>query len=340
MNDELIKLLLSTIGKELSADQPVSEKRRAEYHKLFGELGFDVEEAYRTMNAKTTSDLLIGSYVKRIFDSNPEIETYRKNISIVAIDSNRENTKTILIEKDRHIITFDSHIMKFIWMMNKGFLYGGLSLSIEDNLQLFYELFLHFGSIVASDYQCGFPKPDTPKHSDLSTYMILHKYTEIQEIFLLSHEIAHILIKNDDYAHISEVVSSSNYSLKDVVDVDNPEAINEEILADEIALDLTLNAYDKNVPEVVEIVCSAVFAIVRYFLWLRIVYKRQEEDYDFHVWFTRNNFMRTKFRQVYRWGEPVFIVDMLEAMEERMEPAALAAAETIKEILREIKETG
>lgn len=217
--------------------------------------------------------------------------------------------------------------------MNKSHLYGGMNLSEEENIKLYVEIYLHFSSIILSNSKKAFPKPKTPKHKTKEEFYLLAFHTEIQEIFLISHEIGHALCKRKKYKNKFEMISSSrNKFVEESLDMpDSSSLIDEEILADEIAFEMTLNVYGREKPESVELVSTAVFLLIRYFLWLRVIYKTSEEDFEFGMWMSRNSFIREKTRQVYHWNSPEFLILLLEYLEERMEPAALIAKEVIDE---------
>ncbi|MGK0256427.1 MAG: hypothetical protein ACI81I_001044 [Arcobacteraceae bacterium] len=337
MNNNLIELILKTIGEELNDDRKLSEKRKKEYSKVFNENSDDLNNIYKSMSIKSVSDKLLKKYTDKLFDKNTNIQKYRNIIHIKIIDSIRENTKSVSIDDDNHLITFDSYIMKYIWMMNKGFLYGALYLNEEENINLFHELFLYFGSQKVFKYKHSTNKPITPEHQDLNTLMLLQKHTEIQEIFLISHEIAHMLIEKNDYKDIAPIISTDDYLLKNIGDTIISDEINEEILADEIAFNLTLNVYKDQGIEMLKLVYSSIFILIRYMLWLRIVYKESKDDNEFHIWFARNNFIRTKISSLYKEEEYNIIIEALELMEIRMEPAALIASETLKKIKKDFE---
>ena len=132
---------------------------------------------------------------------------------------------------------------------------------------------------------------------------------------------------------------NSEYLLKHLPDIDTLPSVDSEVEADELAFDILLAHYGRERQEVVESVCVAVFLLVRYFMWMRIVYVDGEADPEFGTWLRRNSFFREKFWHVYRrWGPPVFIVDLMEQhLEPFLEMGALEAAEGYKELVDAVR---
>jgi hypothetical protein len=127
--------------------------------------------------------------------------------------------------------------------------------------------------------------------------------------------------------------------LKHLPDIQTLPSADAEIEADELAFDILLDYYGREQREVVESVCIAVFLLVRYFMWLRIVYVDDDADAEFSTWLRRNNFFREKFSRVYhQWGPAVFIVDLMEQhLEPLLETGSLEAAEGYKKLLEALE---
>jgi hypothetical protein len=331
MSDDLLKLLLQTIGKEISDNDKLPEEIQDEYEDLFSKYNVRISDLIKKYTAKDAERAAIDSYLEIIFLSNPIIIEYKDKIDVRTVKSLKENTKTVNYDTNKSLVVFDTHVMKFLWVMNKALIYGANYLTVEENKKLFTEIFLYFASYIAFDEKYIFPRPVTPKYKDVSTYKVLHIYTKVQEIFLLSHEIAHNLIKDNSYCKIVNVIASHEYLLSHTISNDIYHIIEEEILADEIAFEMTLNAFNKDESEDVEIVCSAVFALMMYFLWLRISYKNYKDD-EITLWLHRNNFLKTRIYAVYIWGNPIFIDNIIELMKVRMEPAAMAVSSAIESV--------
>jgi len=276
----------------------------------------------------------MNTYVKKIFQGNPWLEEIRDDFIFSNVYSDKESTKSIPIGDGKSLIVLDSHIQKYLWMMNKSHIYGGFNLSSEENIQLYAEIFLHFSSIIISNSKKAFPKPKTPSHKTKEEFYTLALHTEIQEIFLICHEIGHALIKTQKHEDRIDTVSQvrSRFIEESLNLSASSELVDEEIMADEIAFEMTLNVYGRDKQEIVEVISTAIFLVIRYFLWLRVVYKTSEEDFELGMWLSRNSFIREKVRHVYHWNSPDFLIMLLEYLEERMEPAALIAKEMVDEV--------
>ncbi|MGJ8758866.1 hypothetical protein ACSFV5_17085 [Acinetobacter sp. HC8-3S] len=276
----------------------------------------------------------MNTYIEKVFKGNPWLNEIRDDFVFSNVYSDKESTKSIPIGNGKSLIVLDSHIQKFLWMMNKSHLYGGSNLTGEENIQLYVEIFLHFSSIIISNSKKAFPKPKTPSHNTKEEFYILALYTEIQEIYLICHEIGHALIREKKYEDRFDTVSPKrSRHIEEFLNLsDSLELIDEEIMADEIAFEMTLNVYGRNNPEVVELISTAIFLVIRYFIWLRVVYKTSEEDFEFGMWLSRNSFIRQKVGTVYHWSSPEFIIMLIDYLEDRMEPAALIAKEIIDKV--------
>jgi len=327
--NKLIKLIISTLGGEHPTDLKATPERNQQYSDLFPEKkGF-----WKSLNSKSASDIAMNTYVEKVFKGNPWLEEFRDDFVFSNVYSNKESTKSIPIGGSKSLIVLDSHIQKYLWMMNKSHLYGGFHMTGEDNIQLYAEIFLHFSSIIISNSKKAFPKPKTPSHKTKNEFYLLALHTEIQEVFLICHEIGHALIKSKKYQDKLDIISSSrSRHIEEALDLSSSsELVDEEIMADEIAFEMTLNVYGREKLEVVEMISTAVFLLIRYFLWLRMVYKTSEEDFEFGMWLSRNSFIREKINKVYHWDSPDFLIMLLEYLEERMEPAALIAKKIVDE---------
>jgi hypothetical protein len=342
MDKSLLDIVAKSIGSEVPDVLNISSERKSQHDTVFGK---EITGLLPNLDSKEASDQVLLSMIDKIFQKNPEIESYRYKLDFRNIYSNIEKSKCLSFDEKFHLITFDSHTKKFLWMMNKSFLYGGMYLDQTANLDLFRDLFIYFGFTELLNGQSLVETPKTPPHRDNKGATMLATWTEMQEIFLLSHEIAHVVINSGEGANGKgfEAMRAEAILLTSALGGDsfeglNSEAIENEIAADNFAFELTLNVFGKESKEGVELVCSAVFSMIRYFLWLRIVTIDPEEDYEYKLWLTRSNFFRNKFREAYHWEAPNFINMMLEAMEARMEPAVFPAKLTIEKVRAELGE--
>lgn len=330
--EHLFKVIARHLGNDLSENTDTAVPERVhQYNAVFGS---DVLEKVKTAIGGVTGGHLFDSMMntrwRKVIAANPCLETIAPKIKIEGVLTNTFATKTVVSTNDEALILIDSSTMLFLWQMNKAFLYGPLQLSQAENTKLYFDIFLHFATLRQANSLGGiYPRAKTPPHKNANELKRLKNFVEFQETFLLCHELAHT------YSGLGLEMSTEMQSKSDYERVytdyfpANPK-INEELIADELAFEWTLNTIDRSNLEDVETACTAIFLMIRYFLWLQRVYVTLEGDTESHLWLARNNFMRQKIRQVYTWGKPSFIVDLFDHLESTLEPASLAAAEAMQ----------
>ncbi|MGI1900354.1 hypothetical protein [Vibrio campbellii] len=324
VKNNIAKMVAATIGKQPSHKITATKARNKQYKKIFPDIKGKI-------NQKVASKVALDTYVKKLFSGNEWLQEIESDFVFENVVTSKESTKSVNIGGKKNLIVLDTHTRKFLWMMNKSTIYGAQELSVEENILLYSKLFLHFSLVILTDNKVNYPQPKTPNHTTQHGITSLALYTEIQEIFLLAHEVAHVLIDSNEYQDKFDIISSSKKRILLNASLSEESKLNEEILADEIAFEMTLNVYGRDNPDVVQLVCSAIFVMIRYFLWLRVAYKREDEDFEFNLWLSRNSFLRDKIDQVYHWGSPMFVISILESMEERMEPSACITAKILEE---------
>lgn len=334
--DRLLDLIASHFGRELSQLQVSLAPERAEqYARIFNDP--EAQEATKVVQEHSPADLhkiTNSRRLQRVVDANPSLAQVASRIKISSIEANKEATKTVRLPDNQFAILLDTHTMLFLWMMNKAYLYGQSQLDENDQFILYGEIFLHFSTLRYSEKVGGvYRRPKTPPHRNKGELNALAIFTELQETFLLCHELAHIYIEINGVPSTS-LVSSGSYDLDYRKFFPSNLRIDEELLADELAFEWTLQTLDRTIPEVVEILCVAIFLMIRYFMWLRIVHTEESEESEHHLWFARNTFFREKFRKVYTWSEPTFIVEIFDHLEGVLEPASLQAAEFFSELMK------
>lgn len=336
-SERLFRAIASHFGKPLEREAEALVPERAEqYLNVFGPKALEeVKEKIGELSRGHAFDSIMSGRLNRIIEANPELAGLVSGVTVRGIDTNSEATRTIKMPNGQSLILLDSHTMLFLWMMNKSFIYGQSRLSEEDNWKLYFEIFLHFATLRHAEATGGvYPRPKTPKHVDESEMGMLYLFTEIQETFLLCHELAHVFVGTNPRLP-DTLISTTDLPLSHKSFFPANTGIDQELLADELALEWTLNTGNIDIPESVEVVCTAVFLMIRYFMWLRIVHTEAEQDTEFQLWLARNNLLRAKFRHVYHWASPAFIVDLFEHLESVMEPASLKAGEVFRKLALE-----
>ncbi|MCZ8095791.1 MAG: hypothetical protein O9331_20155 [Acidovorax sp.] len=336
-SEQLFRAIASHFGKPLPREAGALPPERAEqYLNALGPQALEeVREKIGELSPGHAFDSIIGERLKRIIKANPGLAGLVSGVTVQGIDTVSEATKTIKMPNGQSLILLDSHTMLFLWMMNKSFIYGQSRLSEEDNENLYFEIFLHFATLRHAKAAGGvYPRPKTPKHVDELEMGMLYLFTDIQETFLLCHELAHAFIGSNPRLP-DTLISTTDFPLSHKSLFPSNTGIDLELLADELALEWTLNTGKIDMPESVEVICTAVFLLIRYFMWLRIVHTEAEQDTEFQLWLARNNLLRAKFWHVYHWAPPTFIVDLFEHLESVMEPASLKAGVVFRKLALE-----
>jgi|GEM_PF-2921112 len=314
----------------------VTAARSEQYRALFGnDDGQAISDTLSKLDTATAFDSIFRARLGDVANVRPELADLVGSIEFATVESGEEIIKSLVLPDRSSLVVLDMATTTFIWMMNKSFAYGQAYLSNDENRSLYAQIFLHFATrLTMSDYFV-FPRPKTPPHQAEEDFYLVALLTEIQERFLLYHEFAHLV---PEARRPATRVHQSEYLLKTSMDLTFLPSAEDEALADEIAFDILLDYYGREQREVVESVCTAVFLLIRYFMWFRLVYKQGEQDPEFHTWIRRNSFFREKFRHVFRqWGEPLFIVELMEShLEPAMECGALMAREAFVEMKAEL----
>lgn len=276
-------------------------------------------------------------YYKKLVDANRKLKRFESFIEVEYVNTHVEATREYNIQ-GKSIIFIDSSSMLFLWMMNKANIYRSY-LTKRQSRKLHIEIFLYFTTLYQrSVYPFVYPRPKTPPHQKLELYQLLVHATEVQELFMLAHEIAHVMINND--VRLQEKLK--NFSMNDFLLssseslFENNESFKTELYADSLAFDMVLNVYDleRNNKENTRFVSTFIFLFIRYIMWQRLVALEEINDSEFTLWFLRNSSIRRKINKVYeKWGPPTFLLDLFdEYLEVLLEPAALDAKEVLEKL--------
>ncbi|PGY51515.1 hypothetical protein [Priestia megaterium] len=252
---------------------------------------------------------IIEDRTKKIFKHNPHLEAYRANLDFMVIMANKELTQNYGAG-GKSLIVLDHHTISYLWDMNKVFVYG-MSFGYKECLRLTKGI-THFHAAIISKSGGGKLKiptvPTLPKHPGLALMSVLAIITEIQEVFLLCHEIAHFIIDNkyfdsekyhkqtlEEYEIFSGMLF--HYLSLEELEGEEKETTLTELLADEIAMDLLFNIYGHS-SETVELFCYSVYLLFRYQLTLKIVGRDENKNVlENKTWILRNDSIRRKFTE-------------------------------------------
>lgn len=325
-------------------DYPVNPNREEQYRKIFDDKEMDKFFNVYPHGGSIKNDLS-DDYMKKLLmnliDCNEIFYSLKSNVSVAMIKS--ENSSTCCFSyKDNHVVLFDINAMILLWMLNKSFLYGS-EMGRENQILLYVKILLFF---LSKSFKLNpFPKPATPPHPDRSSLANLATITEIQESFMLAHEMAHIVLdKNKAIAsHIKFVGEFFDMVGFDINQEDRTH-ICEELEADKIAIDSLINTFEKRGgifisdnkrKDIYTITTSAVFLLIRYNLWINITGNELFQLRDtFNIWFVRNAFFRSLLSDNYSGG--THIIEILDILEDTFEPASLIASDAIKKYVEEI----
>jgi hypothetical protein len=268
------------------------------------------------------------------------------SVSISSLNSTSDYTCTFSYNSDQ-IVLFDMNTMLFVWMSNKILLYGQ-ELSIDEQYNLFLKTFKYFmlkrefGETALVEYI----KPKMPEYPSYNAFRVLVKFQQIQESFMLAHELAHIKVLPDDITTVINMFESdpivqtlSEIYLKTDDDIYK---FYSEVAADNIALTATLNEYrkdhkfdsDTEDKALFEFITSAILILFRYELWLNIAMNTWlNNDNDTGLWALRAQVIRALIDKNNIWNDSSYIVRILEIMENAFEPAALDVPSLLNYIL-------
>lgn len=310
-----------------------SEERIRQYKKIFSDAG--VNKLYKYFSKQEVLlDELDNNYMQRILSGLIEKNTMfgeLENLVSVSMIKSKRNFTCCFSYENYNIVLFDRNSMKLYWMLNKALLYSG-NKDRKEQILLFMAIIL---SYISNAHQLDkYPQPPTPPHEDKILLTNLVLITEIQETFILAHEMAHIVLDKEralrEYEYdIIDFFKQFGFTEQKY----NIAELCEELEADRIALDAVLQVYQNKAEEkdIFETISSAIFLLIRYHLWIAIVETEitQLED-EYYIWLIRNSYIRKYINKCYKWGTPIYIIELLDYLEDTLEVAALAAYEVLK----------
>jgi len=325
--------LLRTIHDSGEQFDPPKEERLSQYQQVFGdELTTESAAAFVTNGWHAIGDTYFATIADRIAAANPDHADVWTNLTTLAVNSDEEKT-SVHASDNENVILVDSQMMLFLWTMNKSHLYGQ-RLNRGDQLKLICELLLHFATLrYLRDHNLVWPRPKTPPHESAEDLQTLYLFTNMQELFMVAHEMAHLVC--DQKSEVtSAFICRGEYPTPYTMLFERDANIDQELYADELAVDLVLNTFPR-VAEVQQVVLSAIFLLIRYRLWLGVT--ASDGDFEFRMWFARNSLFRAKASSCYCDGAAVFLIDLLKELEQTLEPAAKHAAKAFAMIVEKSK---
>ncbi len=311
-----------------------NEERIRQYKKISSD--DSVSKLYKHFSKqKVLLDELDNHYMQRILsrliDKNPMFEKLKNYVSVSMVKSNRNFTCCFSCENYK-VVLFDRNSMKLYWMLNKALLYAG-NKDRKEQILLFTVIILNY---ISNAHQLNkYPQPPTPPHEEELSFKNLVFITEIQETFILAHEMAHIILdkKNALSEYGQDMIEFLN-QLGLAGQTCNRSELCEELEADRIALDAVLKVYQDKAgeKEIFEIISSATFLLMRYHLWITVVETEitQLKD-EYYIWLIRNSFIRKYIDKCYKWGIPFYIIELLDYLEDTLEVAAITASKVLKD---------
>ncbi len=302
-----------------------NEERIRQYQKLF--LDDSVNKSYKYFSKQEVLlDELDNNYMQRLLSGLIDNYTMFKKIGntvSVAMIKSQSNFTCCFSYENNSIVLFDRNTMKLYWMLNKALLYS----EREEQTFLFLLIILNY---ISDAHQLNrYPQPLMPPHEDKNLVANLVLITEIQETFILAHEMAHIVLdkgkalrehKNDITDFFKQFgIAEQKCNIAELC---------EELEADKISLDAVLQVYQNKAEEkeIFELITSAVFLLIRYHLWItvaEIVITHLEDEY--YIWLIRCAHIREYISEHYKWGAPIYIIELLDYLEDTLEVAANAA---------------
>jgi hypothetical protein len=311
-----------------------NEERIEQYKKTFLDNSDSKLDKYFS-NQKVLIDELNDNYMQRILSALIDKNTIFKkleNVVSVSMVNSISNFTYCFSYENNSIVLFDRNCMKLYWMLNKSVLYAD-NKDKNEQILLFLRIILNY---ISESHQLDkYPQPSTPPHEKEFLVKNLVFITEIQETFILAHEMAHLVLDKE---------KTLNEYDKDIINFLNQYGIteqqynitklSEEVEADRIAMDAVLRVYkDKaDEKEVFESISSAIFLLIRYHLWITVaeIEITQLND-EYYIWLIRNAFVRKYINKYYKWGAPVYIITLLDYLENTLEAAALIASNVLKD---------
>lgn len=311
-----------------------SEERIRQYEKMFSD--DSVKELYKYFSEQgVLLDELENNYTQQIVSGLIEKNTIfgeLENTVSVAMIKSKSNFTCCFTYENSNIVLFDRNTMKLYWMLNKALLYSD-NKDRKEQILLFLAIILNY---ISNAHQLDkYPQPPTPPHEEKNLFANLVLITEIQETFILAHEMAHIVLDKKralrEYEHdIVDFlklfgVTEQKYNIAELC---------EELEADRISLDTVLQVYQDKAEEkeIFELISSAVFLLIRYHLWITLVeIKITQLNDEYYIWLIRNSYIRKYIDKHYKWGSPIYIIELLDYLEDTLDVAAFAASEVLKD---------
>lgn len=330
MSNKALEIIIDSLSANLVEKDRVenmSQERIEQYKQIFSSDVFDDSE-YKSISFFDKFHQVFTRYIDELLEANDMIGL-KSQIDLVPVESYFHSSIAYKMGR-KSVVIIDIISMQFIWMMNKTLIYSQDELSKRI---LFTEIFLHFGTLLKSDRLKGaYRKPKTPPHLNEQLFNILTTATEIQEKFLLSHEIAHLLLTEENINEFKTRYSSFTF---EYTKGKAPQNIDIELAADHMALKMVLNDLTRKYPiEITDFSCVYIFLLIRYFMWLQIASSMddsEEKNELFLIWSERNTQLRKIFREeIQRESLNLAILELFDDLESTMEPAAIAANEIIK----------
>jgi len=325
--------LIETLVELLHEEGPdkLTLERRNQYAAIFK----DDPKLIQSLEGKEwtvgTSRQYFESLRDRLLEKNQGLAAVVGIPPVLQVNNLREITSAKR-SADEHAVVIDSFVTTLLWTMDKAWAYGR-NIAREEQDVLFCNLFVHFATL-RSFLQQGlvWPRPKTPPHQTKEGLALLTFMVGAQESFLIGHELGHIYVDRGGELPKDPVCMrdfATSYTFLKPRDA----SIDQELLADELAFEFTLRAYQEN--ESLEVVAvTSIFLLIRYHLWLAVICSNGEDDRDFTLWFGRNSLFREKARHICRGETLRSIVEVSELMEEAIEPAAFRAEKAFK-LIRE-----
>lgn len=332
--EQLIKIYRETLS-DIQWEGKTKPERIDQYKHVWpdeAEFIANLEEKPSAELVPTFTEHWLTKLKKHLLERNLDLSAESKRALIVPIESSEQYTGGRKLDDSTPLILIDSGLMKFIWVMNKAYIYGTDEGEFSKNYLtcmtlLFYALYLKKPETLKEELaESKFVTPPTPPHSDKSLVTILTAETMIHETFVLAHEIAHI-----ELGHLTEVQGDrrsafpphavSPLTTEFVSDVTTIES---ELAADNLAVELCMRAFGGDDKDIAQAVLTSIYQVSRYFLWLELVLQPSNDKQDL-PWAARHFQLRQKIREMYKWGKPIFIVEHLDWLEDNMESGAFRA---------------
>ncbi len=310
MNQELIDKFIKLYGNLPYKSGDVSQELLSEYEDILGPSAHLAAKTFQGKGYRKAMGEYFQSCLSNIFEANQQIEHLRNSIHLVQVETDwsKETAFNLKYDEKNRIIMFDTMIPTFLNLMNKVVVYGFLGecreLNRTEMVALFFENLMYFTILLTNDH--GFNdvykivlRPRIPRGKSSENFHINGLYNMIQEIFMLSHEIAHLLLMEanfDNSGLLSTQFEADSQRFAPMLAQHQIEVhdLHQEVVADDIAFGLTLNTiyeqYRQNKINLLlgedginKTVSSAIFCFARYYYWLRSVTLLQNNCHTYIV---------------------------------------------------------